>query len=178
MRQRRNRRHERRRASQATRLKRRNRAFVLQAGNGTESTFFKWRSEMSWKQPYVVATFAGSLIAMGVFADAQTTFAVVVNDESSSSGQGEGSGQRDVATSGGDMQSNNDALPSSGNLDSSSKMAPQSNSASGSNLRMQQNSGGMPTNPESNRTRQGGGNDPLSGGNTIDPSKGNSPGIR
>ncbi|HKO31100.1 MAG TPA: hypothetical protein VJU54_08165 [Nitrospiraceae bacterium] len=60
----------------------------------------------------------------------------------------------------------------------SSRTEAQSNSASGSNLRMQQNSGGTPTNPESNRTRQGGGTDPLSDGSTIDPGKGDRPAVR
>ena len=132
---------------------------------------------MSWTHACIIAaTFSSSTIAIGDFANARPT---LVADESSGSGQiGQPSGQRDAESSGKMQRHKEDSASSEGNLDPRSKMAPQSNSASGSNLRMQQNSGGTPTNPESNRTRQGGGTDPLSDGSTIDPGKGNSPAVR
>src|SRR5437868_9602829 len=130
---------------------------------------------MSWTHACIIAaTFSSSTIAIGDFARP-----TLVADESSGSGQiGQPSGQRDAESSGKMQRNKKDSASSEGNLDPRSKMVPQSNSASGSNLRMQQNSGGTPTNPESNRTRQGGGRDPLSDGSTIDPGKGNSPAVR
>lgn len=131
---------------------------------------------MSWTHACIIAaTFSSSLISIGDFANARPT---LVADESSVSGQIEPSGQRDAESAEKMQRNKEDSASSGGNLDPRSKTAPQSNSASGSNLRMQQNSGGTPTNPESNRTRQGGGTDPLSDGSTIDSGKGNSPAVR
>jgi hypothetical protein len=131
---------------------------------------------MSWTHACIIAaTFSSSTIAIGDFTNARPT---LVADESSGGQIGQPRGQRDAESAGKMQRNKEDSASSGGNLDPRSKVAPQSNSASGSNLRMQQNSGGTPTNPESNRTRQGGGTDPLSDGSTIDPGKGNSPAVR
>jgi hypothetical protein len=96
---------------------------------------------------------------------------LLVVDPSPGSSQNAGrSGQRDAESSG-KMQSTKGTQSSGGKVD---PMDPPSIPSSGSNLRMQQNSGGTLTNPESNRTQQGG-IDPLSAGNTVDPSKGSNP---